>query len=68
MSFIKFYFKAIPLAIGMILTLVSLTFLASFFNYGQDFDEPDFWIFLATFMVGFPVLLWGTNKLSSEGT
>ena len=68
MTFIKFFVRSVPLLVGMILTLISLTYLVSFVNYGQEYDEPYFWIFVILFVLGFPLLLWGTNKFNADNT
>ena len=65
-SFIKYFFNALPLTLGMILTLLALSFLVKFYDYGLDFEEPEFWIFGGLFILGFPLLIWGTNRLADK--
>lgn len=65
-DFISFFLKTIPLSVGIILSLTALYFLVEFFDRGLDFEDSEFWSFLALFLVGFPLLLWGVQSLSEN--
>ena len=64
--FLRFWFRAIPFTVGIALSLIALCFLVAFYDYGLDFDEEDIWIFLIFFLAGFPLLIYGLNKLSDQ--
>ncbi len=51
--------------IGTALTLTSLCFLVEFYNKGLHLDNDEFWAFAFFFAVGFPLLSWGINHLST---
>ena len=63
-SFFHLWFRSLPFAIGIALTLISLCFLVRFFDFGLEFDEKEIWLFSAFFLSGFPILVYGLNKLS----
>ena len=62
-GYYKFIISAFPFTLGMILTLISLSCLV---DWGLDFDEGIFWGFIAFFIIGFPTMLFGIKKLSSD--
>lgn len=66
---LSFFVRAIPLSIGLIISLVALSFLVSFTdNAGlSDIGEENFVTFLILAFVGIPTLLFGIKKLSSDG-
>ena len=63
---IKFFLAALPLTVGVTLTLIGLCFLVEFFDRGLRLDKEDFWTFVAFFSIGFPVMLFGANYLSES--
>jgi len=64
--FLRFWIRAIPFTVGIALSLIALSFLVAFYDYGLDFDEEEIWIFLIFFLAGFPLLVFGLNKLSDQ--
>ena len=62
-EYFQFFVKALPLTIGVALTLTALCFMVEFYSRGIDFEDEEFWAFCFFFVVGFPTLLWGVNHL-----
>lgn len=67
---LNFFVKALPLSLGLILSLTALSFLIGFTDGARlsDIGEEDFVTFLILAIVGIPTLLFGIKKLSSDGT
>lgn len=65
-EFFRFFLKALPMAIGLILCLTSLTYLVEFSVSGYHAEE-NFLAFAFIAVVGIPTLLYGIRKLSSDG-
>lgn len=67
-KFFRFFVTAIPFTVGMLLSLIALCFLLKFYVRGCDFDSRsgEFWGFLIFFVVGFPSMIFGINKLSEK--
>ena len=61
-EFFSLFIKTLPFTIGIILTLISLTFLIEF----SDFEDEEFWSFVFFAAIGIPTLLYGINKASNE--
>ena len=65
--FMRFFIKSLPLSIGMILTLLALSFLVKFVENGaylSDIDNRDMWAFIFFAIAGLPTLLIGVNYLA----
>ena len=63
----RFFLKSFPLTIGVILTLLALSFLVQFVENGaylSDIEDEDIWAFIFFAVVGVPTLLFGVNKLA----
>jgi hypothetical protein len=67
-NYIKFTIKSLPLVFGLILTLISLTFLIGFATdiYVEKFQEIEFILFVVFAVIGFPTLLYGINYLANN--
>lgn len=67
---LSFFVKALPLSLGLILSLTALSFLVGFTDSARlsDIGEEDFVTYLVLAIVGIPTLLFGIKKLSSDGT
>lgn len=68
-SFINTILRSFPFAIGVVLVLTSLAYLAEFSGqiYGlNNFDDEEFLAFLVFALIGIPVLIYGIDVLSSE--
>ncbi|MBW2165937.1 MAG: hypothetical protein JRG74_07520 [Deltaproteobacteria bacterium] len=65
-EFFRFFVTAIPFTVGMLLSLIALCFLLKFYDRGLDFDNEEFWGFVIFFVVGFPSMIFGINKLSKK--
>ena len=65
-EFFRFFVTAIPFTVGMLLSLIALCFLVEFYDRGLDFDNGEFWVFVIFFVVGFPSMIFGINKLSEK--
>lgn len=67
---LSFFLKALPLSLGLILSLTALSFLVGFTDSARlaNIGEEDFVTFLVLAIVGIPMLLFGIKKLSSDGT
>lgn len=64
-NFIRFTLTSLPFVIGLILCLTSFTYLIRF--TADSYDEyNNLATFVALAIIGFPVLLYGIYKLSSE--
>jgi hypothetical protein len=63
MKFFRFLSHALPLTLGVMFTLISLSFLVEFLDRGLDFEE-EFFAFVFWFVIGFPLLLSGTNRIA----
>jgi hypothetical protein len=63
-----FLIRTIPLTLGIFITITSFLFGVEFFDRGLDFDDEEFFIFLITFLIGFPLILVGLNVLGEETT
>ena len=64
-NYISFFKKSFTLTIGIILTLISLSCLVSFYTGGFDFEyyAGEFIAFIILFLVGFPTMVYGVNIL-----
>ena len=67
-NYLKEILFALPLTAGIIVTLTALCFLMMFIDYGYDFEESYFWVFVLLFVLGFPTILFGINRYSNKGT
>ena len=65
-EFFRFFVTAIPFTVGMLLSLIALCFLVEFYDRGLDFDNWEFRVFVIFFVVGFPSMIFGINKLSEK--
>ena len=65
-EFFRFFVTAIPFTVGMLLSLIALCFLVEFYDRGLDFDNVEFRVFVIFFVVGFPSMIFGINKLSEK--
>ncbi|NVK55883.1 MAG: hypothetical protein HWE26_09720 [Alteromonadaceae bacterium] len=63
-SVISFWLKALPFTLGVALSLISFCFLIQFYDRGLYFDEEYIWFFMIFFLIGFPTLIHGIDKLS----
>ena len=63
-EYFRFFAKALPLTIGVALTLTGLCFLVDFYDRGLYFTYEEFWAFCFYFVIGFPTLFWGVNHLA----
>ena len=64
-EYINFFIRALPLTIGVFLSLTGLCFLTGFYDSGLDFSQGDFWLFSIFFIIGFPLLIFGVDRLSN---
>ncbi len=60
------WWRSFPFTIGMALSLIALCFLVRFYDYGLEFDSEYIWLFVLFFLVGFPTLIFGIEKLSND--
>ena len=67
-EFFRFFVTAIPFTVGMLLSLIALCFLLKFYDRGFDLQSHSyaFWCFVIFFVVGFPSMIFGINKLSEK--
>ena len=67
-EFFRFFVTAIPFTVGMLLTLIALCCLIEFYDRGLDLHRGRtvFWVFVIFFVVGFPSMIFGINKLSEK--
>lgn len=65
-DFFRFFVSAIPFTVGMLLSLIGLCFLVEFYDEGLYFGGGGFRSFVIFFLVGFPSVIFGVNKLSKE--
>lgn len=67
---LSFFVKALPLSLGLILSLTALSFLIGFTDgaHLSNIGEDDFVTFLVLAIVGIPTLLFGIKKLSCDST
>lgn len=68
-EFIGFFVRALPFVIGLISTLTSLSFLINFADgasISRIFEDSEFSLFVTFAVVGFPLTLFGINRLSIE--
>ena len=61
-TFYNFFIKTLPFTIGVILILISLTFLVDF----SYFEDEEFLGFIFFAAIGIPTLLFGIDKASNE--
>ena len=64
-EFFRFFVKAFPFVAGLICTLAALAFLVNFTSY-ESFSDDSFWLFVVFALIGFPLLLFGINRLSDD--
>lgn len=72
MNLFTFWLKALPLTLGIALTLTALCYLMNFYEHIHFFNfkkvlllkAKDFNAFLLFFLMGFPTILYGIDKLS----
>ena len=64
-EFFRFFVTAIPFTVGMLLSLIALCFLLKFYDGGLH-NSNAFWGFVIFFVVGFPSMIFGINKLSEK--
>ena len=58
-----YFIKIMPLTIGLILTLTSLSFLInSRLYYFDDMSDERFLLFVFFAIIGFPLMLYGIDK------
>ena len=67
-NFLKYTIKSLPMVFGLILTLISLTFLIGFATdiHVANFQEINFTLFVVFAVIGFPTLLFGINYLANN--
>ena len=67
-EFFRFFVTAIPFTVGMLLSLIALCFLLKFYDSGFELHRHgnEFWCFVIFFVVGFPSMIFGINKLSEK--
>lgn len=67
-NFLTFALRSFPLVIGLILTLVGLSFLIGFATdiSVQKFEENDFTLFVVFMIIGIPTVLFGIERLASD--
>lgn len=65
-----FFIRALPLTLGLILSLTALSFLVSFTDTAElsEIAEEDFLSFVVLAFIGIPTLLFGIDKLSTDGS
>ena len=66
MGYFKFLKKSLPITIGMILTLIALCCLVEFYDQGLYFEGDYFIYFVTFFFIGFPLLMFGINKMADN--
>lgn len=64
-EFIRYWIRALPFTAGMALSLIALCFLVEFYDRGLDFEDGEIWAFVFFFAIGYPMLLFGIQKLKS---
>jgi hypothetical protein len=66
---LKYFVKAIPLSLGLILSLTALSFLVAFTDGAElsELGESNFLSFLVLALLGIPTLLFGIERLSRNG-
>lgn len=64
-DFFYFFLRAIPFTIGLILCLISLTYLVQFTSHSYSAEET-LYMFIGLAAVGIPTILFGISRLSSE--
>lgn len=60
------WWRAVPFTVGMALTLIALCFLVRFCDRGLDFAEEEIWLFAIFFLAGFPVVIFGINRMAKD--
>jgi hypothetical protein len=61
---IRTFVRALPLASGVLLTLMSFTFLLDL-SY-IDLDDGDFWAFVFSGLIGIPIVFVGIEVLCRD--
>lgn len=64
--FLRFFLRSLPLVVGVIFSLTALVFLVEF--AAKKLEVENFWSFVIFAVVGLPLMLFGINRLSSDGT
>lgn len=66
MQALKIFFRGIPLAIGVLLTIISFVFIIELGRI--DFEEEEFWGFVFYGLLGIPTIFVGLGLLSRQGS
>lgn len=62
---LKLFIRGIPLAIGILLTLVSFVFIIELGHV--DFEREEFWGFVVFGLLGIPSIFVGLSVLCQQG-
>ena len=65
-NFFQFFVSALPFTAGLILCLISLTYLVQFTD--DIYEEEYLHMFVCIAALGIPTILFGMRKLSSDST
>lgn len=63
---LKLFIKGIPLAVGILLTLVSFVFIIELGHV--DFEREEFWGFVVFGLLGIPGIFVGLSILCQQGS